>query len=364
MKRLFLITLIYSLFFAGCKKDAPLEPLIENDPVFHFRGVVEGTTVNMNAGVDDYYMYASHFQNHTGIYAFVGDLKQINCADCNSIKIQINDSRKGYIADTTNNIDSLVVGRYAYEKDTVISTVRFSFSYGASDLPTAYSWDFGDGTGSTLDLPTHTYTKPGEYRVKFSINYANGCIAKQYRDVNTSPEACKAYMNVIPLSLDSFAFYGSASGNILSYNWNFGDSISNDNSSTLKNPIHVYHTPGIYNDQLTTIADDSCVSKINRNVNVGITDCVIWDILCNYPLDYYLSKITITYKDANGFSYYSNNTTQPADSYFEILSIDNYLLNEKGERTKQIHARFKCKLSNGSQSVTITDGDAVFAVSY
>jgi PKD repeat protein len=35
--------------------------------------------------------------------------------------------------------------------------------------PTSWSWDFGDGTTSTAQNPTHTYTAPGTYDVRLTV---------------------------------------------------------------------------------------------------------------------------------------------------------------------------------------------------
>jgi gliding motility-associated-like protein len=39
----------------------------------------------------------------------------------------------------------------------------------------SYSWDFGDGTYSTLANPTHTYFTEGQWMVKVTVQTANGC---------------------------------------------------------------------------------------------------------------------------------------------------------------------------------------------
>jgi gliding motility-associated-like protein len=39
----------------------------------------------------------------------------------------------------------------------------------------AYLWNFGDGTTSTLENPTHTFSAPGTYNVTFTISNALGC---------------------------------------------------------------------------------------------------------------------------------------------------------------------------------------------
>jgi PKD repeat protein len=41
-------------------------------------------------------------------------------------------------------------------------------------------------------------------------------------------------------------FYDASTGDPKSWNWNFGDG----NTSTMKNPVHVYYTPGSYQVRL------------------------------------------------------------------------------------------------------------------
>ncbi len=39
---------------------------------------------------------------------------------------------------------------------------------------TAYSWNFGDGSGSTAAQPTHTFTQPGTYNVTLTVSESHG----------------------------------------------------------------------------------------------------------------------------------------------------------------------------------------------
>jgi PKD repeat protein len=368
MMRIFFSVGLFCLFALamGCKKtETAPEPELANEPVFHFQGNVDGKSVKMVAGINDYYMYTSSKLNNNLVYSFIGNLKQINCADCNSISFQINDTRATTISDSSN-IDSLYTGNYFYEKDTVFSTVQYDYSFIAGDFPSTHYWDFGDGTSSTLAKPTHTYAGSGTYLIRLTVGFANGCTSNQYRYVTSDANACKARMLNTYLGPDTIRFSAITTGDVVDYYWNFGDSTSSDNTSTLKEPTHFFSKPGLYNVELRTRTADSCTNIINKKFNTGgfLFDCLIQNIGCVYPVDYYFSKITITYTDASGVRYYSNKITQPADSFFEILSIGDYLLNENGRPTKKIYARFQCTLSNGSKSVTINEGYAIFAVSY
>ncbi|ARN77407.1 hypothetical protein BST97_05090 [Nonlabens spongiae] len=48
-----------------------------------------------------------------------------------------------------------------------------TFSFEADTLPDSILWEFGDGTGtSTIENPSYTYSSPGQYEVKLTLNTA------------------------------------------------------------------------------------------------------------------------------------------------------------------------------------------------
>jgi C1A family cysteine protease/chitodextrinase len=49
-----------------------------------------------------------------------------------------------------------------------------AFTDASTGTPTAWYWDFGDGAGSRVTKPTHTYTRPGEYTVNLTISNSQG----------------------------------------------------------------------------------------------------------------------------------------------------------------------------------------------
>ena len=51
---------------------------------------------------------------------------------------------------------------------------------------TAWSWDFGDGSGSSLQNPAHTYASPGTYRVQLRVTDDGGATASAARSVTAS----------------------------------------------------------------------------------------------------------------------------------------------------------------------------------
>lgn len=73
----------------------------------------------------------------------------------------------------TLGIDNDPVSWWRYAQDTLEpETVRFhDLSY---HNPTAWFWDFGDGTSSTVRHPVHTYVSAGAYTACLTVSNANG----------------------------------------------------------------------------------------------------------------------------------------------------------------------------------------------
>jgi len=74
--------------------------------------------------------------------------------------------------------------------DFTSSQVKGSLDVGFTDnstgSPTAWAWDFGDGSNGTRQNPTHTYTKAGDYVVKLTVRNPAGSDSKT-RTVTVDP---------------------------------------------------------------------------------------------------------------------------------------------------------------------------------
>jgi hypothetical protein len=77
-----------------------------------------------------------------------------------------------------------------------------------------------------------------------------------------------------------------------------------------------------------------------------------------------LSGINIVWTDADGTLYTSNSTLQPADSFFEVLSVEEGDVNENSLKTKKIRLRFKATLYAGVKTITVNNVNAVLAIAY
>jgi PKD repeat protein len=123
------------------------------------------------------------------------------------------------------------------------SPLTVQFTDESEFLPYLWFWDFGDGTTSTVQHPTHTYTVPGTYTVVLRSSNAVGSdtitrpeiITVQLPDVNFTASPT---LGGSPLTV-KFTTDGSPDW---SYHWSFGDGTT----SNEQNPVHVYKT---YQDQ-------------------------------------------------------------------------------------------------------------------
>lgn len=129
-------------------------------------------------------------------------------------------------------------------------------------------WDFGDGTGSGEQNPTHTFSQAGTYNVCLTITTfynpaTDSCISITCKAVVVSGGTggdCQADFTYFADSSNQSTIYfydlSTAAGNIDTWFWDFGDGTS----STDQNPTHSYNAPGTYSVCLTITADSNCTS--------------------------------------------------------------------------------------------------------
>ncbi|TVR77751.1 MAG: PKD domain-containing protein [Chitinophagaceae bacterium] len=128
----------------------------------------------------------------------------------------------------------------------------------------SWTWDFGDGTISTQQNPTHTYNAVGNYTVTLVVRNSFNCnssIAQSnFIQVTPFPQANfsidSTFFCEVPATVN---FTNLSTGpSATSYFWDFGDG----NTSTDENPVHTYTTQGTFD--VTLLADDGsgCVDTM------------------------------------------------------------------------------------------------------
>ena len=129
------------------------------------------------------------------------------------------------------------------------------FTGSSSDMPSAWTWDFGDGTtGSTPD-PNHWYTSAGTFSVRLTVSYADHpdvVVTKTDLVLAAAPPPPPAPLvppgaaiRVSGLAIvvgRPVVFADTSTGGPTSWAWRFGDGTS----SNLAQPTHTYAVAGMY----------------------------------------------------------------------------------------------------------------------
>ncbi|MDI9393938.1 MAG: PGF-pre-PGF domain-containing protein [Euryarchaeota archaeon] len=161
------------------------------------------------------------------------------------------------VANFTSNITS----------GNVPLTVQFSDI--STGYPTAWDWDFGDGSSSVEQNPVHIYSAAGNFTVTLRVSNVEGAdskaavitvLQKQGRDETiVLPEAdfsTSVTGGYAPLSVA----FTDLSNNTTSRSWDFGDG----SSSVEQNPVHIYSAAGTYTVTLTAYNDYGQATKTAR----------------------------------------------------------------------------------------------------
>jgi PKD repeat protein len=162
-----------------------------------------------------------------------------------------------------------------------VSNTQVSFVAISNFLQGTYSWDFGDGAGSTLANPSNTYSQPGIYYVCLtaSVPTTTGMCTSVWCDsvmvvIAPPPPPCDANFNwhscnIAGTTGNTICFLPSSPATTGTYLWDFGDG----HSSTAYNPSHTYQQAGTYYVCLTVTqagtAGITCTATWCDSVTVG-----------------------------------------------------------------------------------------------
>ncbi len=169
--------------------------------------------------------------------------------------------------------DTSCMAMYSYYfEDNFLEAHFEDLSFGN---PTAWSWDFGDGTTSTEQNPVHIYADTGIYEV--TLNISGDSCSSSYtdwvwvEDDSTGFDECMAlyfarpsdsnFMTIIFQDQSWTANWGTPD----SWSWDFGDGAT----STAQNPVHTYAQEGHYQVCLTIYdTTTNCQSTFCHEIEV------------------------------------------------------------------------------------------------
>jgi PKD repeat protein len=169
----------------------------------------------------------------------------------------------------TVTVHDIPVVSFGYSLNCTAIPVMFTDSSQVnSGTISAWYWDFGDGTTSTQQTPSHTYTVPQLYTVQLIATSSFGCVdsTSELIVINAAPDYTGIVSSVCAGNPNQFnAQAGPNQNSQYSYYWDFGD----NTFSFLQNPQHTYNVPGNYNASLT-VTDLNTFCNITSNLNAVV----------------------------------------------------------------------------------------------
>ncbi|MFT5723363.1 MAG: parallel beta-helix repeat protein [Bacteroidia bacterium] len=188
-----------------------------------------------------------------------------------TVKLKVT-SNIGCVDSSTNKVNVSNVPTPAFTKvfDCVKEEVLFKNATSVNcGKISAFAWDFGDGSTSTVANPKHKYSSTGTYAVKFKIFLPGGFRDSVTRNVVIAKKGVSGFTADDECFGDSVRFI-NASTNAASYDWDFDDKTS----STLENPVHFYRVAQTYSVTLVTTDGNACDDTTTKNVTIKVKPSV------------------------------------------------------------------------------------------
>jgi len=154
--------------------------------------------------------------------------------------------------------------------------LNVAFTDKSTGSPTAWKWSFGDGTtNSTIQNPTHKYSKAGSYTVILTVSNSAGSSAvrtSSYIKVAAPQRPVASFTSnvtsgTVPLSV---SFNDTSAGSPTSWKWSFGDGTIN---STIKNPTHNYSKAGSYT-VILTVSNSAGSSAVRKSSYIKVAAAI------------------------------------------------------------------------------------------
>ena len=169
----------------------------------------------------------------------------------------------------------------SFESDLECNGATVNFTNTSSNA-FGYVWNFGDGTISTEENPTHTYDAVGNYNVTLAIAYDVSCVDTFVQSVDIlDPQIIAAFDQDImdcQINTTEVAFTDmsiNSFNNTVSWDWTFSNGLQSDE----QNPMITVSESGDLIVTLTITSANDCEASVTDTLNFELIDLDLPDML-------------------------------------------------------------------------------------
>ena len=213
-----------------------------------------------------------------------------------------------------------------------------------SPLNETFFWDFGDATSgneniSKIETPTHTFTKPGNYKIKLIVNKDQFCPDTSVALVKVSPsfKANFSYKGKLQNNEKILFFDKSSTSNskVVKWTWSVDDQNSSIQSSHLQNPYFTFEKGGEYKVRLLAENSFGCADSTQKILRIS-------------------NILTKNEEELIDCVYFLNNSYQISNKYkTDLKKVIKYL---------QIHPELKIHINGYTNNLGSDESNVILSV--
>ncbi|MBC7412150.1 MAG: gliding motility-associated C-terminal domain-containing protein [Bacteroidia bacterium] len=137
---------------------------------------------------------------------------------------------------------------------------------------TSWLWNFGDGSSSVEQNPSHLYTDKGAYDVTLTATTSEGCSSTlpygSFVNINPNPVAAFTFdPKETNITEPNVTFDNNSSSDVIAVQWNFGET-SEKITSLAPSILNTYTDTGVYIVSLKVVNQFACRDSVTQIVKV------------------------------------------------------------------------------------------------
>ncbi|MCX6181387.1 MAG: PKD domain-containing protein [Bacteroidetes bacterium] len=234
-----------------------------------------------------------------------------------NVYLQIEDANECTNTYVLNNYININQPKADFAADTFVcelpAAVQFTNKSTGSNLN--YSWNFGDGSNSTLKSPKHTYAKFDTVQVSMIVNSTGStCSDTLKKTIRITDYKTNFNYTVSCNGQKDFTINFNNTGNPVGTinTWDFGDG----DTAMRVNPTHKFATKGTYNLRLISRFNNTCIDTVTQVYTSPTAKFTFSPLSCKAPFSVNFvnqstgSNATSLWNFSNGQSSAQLNPTQ------------------------------------------------------